>query len=492
MNELIKAFFKTGFGSILTMAFTIVSTKILAVMLGPQWTGLSGLLAQIITTAAGIATLSGASAIIQGAAARKAGEREGYLATVLWVLLILNGVVSGVILGLAPFIARTTIGADDATTVMLVRLLVLPMIASNLVTFLTSMLNAYRGIGRLAIVQIAGGIVSAGLAYPVALGVRAGNPALIILPNILAPLAMLILTAGFLARAGWLQAVARAFRQGMQRRHARHFLVFSSVTLVTGLVLTGSQLIVRTLITRNFGLEGVGIFNAAWTISMTYVTLVVTALSTYYLPSLSQLDDTAARAQLMQQVLRLVIVILPPLIAGVILFKPLVIRLLFAESYAPALNTMRWMMIGDYFKVTSWVLAMPMLARADMKAFFWSEIVTFLSFLLFSAIMVVRFRWMEGVGLGFMLMYIGYLIYTLFYARKAHSFRVGRFQYMQWVFGLMLVICVAWITWNDITVNFTKSSIILVIILICTGFEPFTRRYIYKSKYISSSSFLRK
>jgi O-antigen/teichoic acid export membrane protein len=478
MNELIKAFFKTGFGSILTMACTIVSTKILAVMLGPQWTGLSGLLAQIVTTAAGIATLSGASAIVQGAAARKAGERAGYLATVLWILLILNGLISGLILCFAPVISRTVFGADDATTVGLVRLLVLPMIATNMVTFLTSMLNAYRGIGRLAVVQIAGGVVNAGLAYPVALGVRAGNPALIILPNILAPLAMLILTASFLARPGWLQAVARAFRQGIQRPHARHFLVFSSVTLVTGLVLTGSQLIVRALITRQFGLEGVGIFNAAWTISMTYVTLVVTALSTYYLPSLSQIDDAAARAQLMQQVLRLVIVILPLLIAGVILFKPLVIRLLFADAYLPAITTMRWMMIGDYFKVTSWVLAMPMLARADMKTFFWSEIITFLSFLTFSAIMILHFRWVEGVGLGFMLMYIGYMIFTAMYARKFHQFIIDPYMLSIWLTGLMLVLLFSWLTWNDMRFYLLKSIAYAIISIVFVIFQLFHKGWL--------------
>ena len=146
----------------------------------------------------------------------------------------------------------------------------------------------------------------------------------------------------------------------------------------------------------------------------------------------------------MQRVFRFVTITITPLIVGVIIFKPLVIRLLFAPEYLPATKIMHWMLIGDYFKVTSWVFAMPMLAYADLKAFFWTELLVYICFLGMTIIAVKYFNSVEGVGISFLLMYIGYSMFTWWYARSKYQLRLDKSSF-GWFIGLSVILVVSFV-----------------------------------------------
>src|SRR5207249_957846 len=112
--------------------------------------------------------------------------------------------------------------------------------------------------------------------------------------------------------------------------------------MVTGFVGSGVPLAIRALTGREFGLHGAGILDVAWTLSMAYIGLVLSSFSTYYLPTLSGTKDSAARAQLIHQVLRMALFLMLPLVTGIIVLKPLVARLLYSDEFLPALPIMRW------------------------------------------------------------------------------------------------------------------------------------------------------
>ena len=154
----------------------------------------------------------------------------------------------------------------------------------------------------------------------------------------------------FALRAGWLRPLRRWLRDPWEREHVRHFFSIALTTLVTGFVGTGSVLAVRAMFVHYGGLPAAGIFDAAWMLSMTYVMLALGSFGTYYLPTLSGVKDPAARVALIQRFLRATIMLGIPLIVGVIVFKPLLIHLLYSEEFRPALTIIRWMLIGDYLK----------------------------------------------------------------------------------------------------------------------------------------------
>jgi O-antigen/teichoic acid export membrane protein len=182
---------------------------------------------------------------------------------------------------------------------------------------------------------------------------------------------------------------------------------------------------------------------------MMYVTLVLSSFGTYYIPTLSQTANPEARIQLIRQLLRLSIILMTPAVASVTVLKPLVINTLYSSEFVDSLNVMRWMLVGDYFKVTSWILAAPILAFADMKTFLRVELAWNTGFLFLCALAVLGLNWLPGVGVAFLLLYIGNFLYALFYTCRRHHFTFQQGPCVQWLVGLMIVAGASASTWND-------------------------------------------
>lgn len=70
MREILKVFLKSGSGSAANVLLNVAALKILARMLGPSGIGLFSLLRQILQTALTAGTLSGQTALVQGASSQ--------------------------------------------------------------------------------------------------------------------------------------------------------------------------------------------------------------------------------------------------------------------------------------------------------------------------------------------------------------------------------------------------------------------------------------
>jgi len=465
MRDLLKAIFKTGSGSAASLALGMVAIKIMAVILGPSGVGLFSLLRQTQQTALTIAVLNGQMAVVQGVASREEGTRAEYLATVLWIVSVIGGSVSLAFVIFAPQIARWVVSQDDAQTVLMIRWLSVTVLLGAAHTYLTSLLNGYRAIGRVALVQVFNFGTMALLAFPAAWLAKVGYP--LAFTGLLT--ASALTAAGvsfwFAFRSGWLAWLWEGVRRRFSRTAARHFFYLAGTMLITGFLGTWVPLAVRALVARQFGLHGAGIFDVAWTLSMAYVTLILTSFSTYYLPTLSQTVDPGARADLIRRVLRLAMLLMVPLVVTVITLKPLVVKLLYSGEFLPALHIMRWMLIGDYFKVVSWVFSFTMIAYADMKTLFWTEIL-WGGLTLGGTVLALRgFNSIQGIGFNFLALYVAYLAYTFFYVRHRHHLILNRLEVLQWLVGLVVVIGASVQTWNEMQVHWATAAVWISIAL---------------------------
>lgn len=459
MREILKAFFKTGGGSVAAVLLTVIALKILAAILGPRGIGLFSLLRQIQQTAVAGATLSGQTALVQGGSSQKGQARHDYLRTVLLLFLVVGVAITGTMIFSSSWIAHRIIGQDDPTTVSLVRWLALPVLLNILVVYAMGVLNVYRAIGRLAIVQAGTALGLALSAYPLALAVKSGHElGFIGIIGISWTMGM-ALGVAFLWREGSLLPILSGLSQGFKREAARHFFSFAGTTAVTALLATGALLILRAIVVNQAGLAGAGIFDAPWTLSMGYVMLVLTSFQTYYLPTLTQTETIPSRVALMQRLFRVSTLLMTLLVIVVIVMKPLIISLLYSTEFTASLTIWRWMLIGDYFKVTSWIFAMPMLAHADLKTFFWTEAITNTAFLALATGLVVGTHSLQGIGVAFALSYLGYLIYTFHYARTRHGLTLRRPAVLSWLGGLALILGCSLETWSATQVNWGTAGL---------------------------------
>lgn len=452
MRELLKATMRTGSGTLLSLLLGIISIKIMAVILGPSGVGLYSLLRQVREFSGTFGTAGGQTAMTQGIASRNGELRESYVATTFWIFAAGALLTVLLLIVLAPWAAPLIFGGESGR-VSLVRWLAFPVAVNIAFVYIGGILNGFRAIGWLALLQVFSALVGVILAYPASRLVEVGYAeAFAVMMGVSQSIGV-----GFglwvARREGWLAPLARGLY--FHRDSARHFSSIAGVAIVTGLATTGAMLAVRSLFSHYGGLVAAGIFDVAWTLSMVYVMLVLGSFGTYYLPTLSRMEDPTQRALLIKQVMRLATLLMVPLVVAVVTLKPLVIQILYSEEFIPALDIVRWMLIGDYFKVASWVFGMTVLAYADMRVFFWTQLLWSAGFLTLSVLALVGFDAPQGIGIGFLILYVAMLAYHLRYVHIRHGFRPTRAMTVPWLLGLALVIGASISTWSATQTNWT-------------------------------------
>lgn len=189
------------------------------------------------------------------------------------------------------------------------------------------------------------------------------------------------------------------------------------MTFVSASLLPISQMLLRGYVISEISATEAGWWEAMNRISNMYLMVITTSFSVYYLPQLSELTD---KKELRNEIFRSYKVIIPCLLAGlaiVYLLRHFVIRLLFTPEFLPMENLFIWQLGGDFFKITSWLLAYLMVAKAMTKWYITTEIGFTLLFVALGFIFM-RVNGVMGITQAYFINYIAYLLMMIFIFRK--------------------------------------------------------------------------
>ena len=364
-----------------------------------------------------------------------------------------TALVTVVALAAPGWVASSTgLGAARAG---MVRWLAVPLVFSSALVFLGSVLNARGEIGRLALVQIASPAAMALLAYPVATMVRGGQESTLVLwialsaacsaalaTILAAPLAPILF--GRLRSSRWYSGPRRWWDQ----EAARGFLTMSGSMLAGGAAASLVLLAARARILHQQGFAVAGQFDAAWAISMNHVSLVLASLQTYCLPALARTRDRAECNAHLTRMLTAAALAAAAVVCVLAVLKPVVLGLFYSNAFLEASRYLRWTLVGDYLKVSSWVLSIPMLASADMRAFLAADLSAYAVFAA-GAAAVGHFRGAaEGTAIAFVLMYAAHLAVCGTIAWRRYGFRPSARTTLIWIGALLAVVTVSAVKWR--------------------------------------------
>jgi O-antigen/teichoic acid export membrane protein len=139
------------------------------------------------------------------------------------------------------------------------------------------------------------------------------------------------------------------------------------------------QLWIRVEVGNTLGTESLGHFQAAWTISMQYIGFVLGAMGADYYPRLTGvIHDHKAATRLVNEQTEIALLLSAPVFIAMIGLTPWVIHLLYTDAFLPAVEVLRWQILGDVLKVASWPLAFVILAAGAGKTFFVTETIAVL------------------------------------------------------------------------------------------------------------------
>ena len=399
----------------------IISSKFVAVLLGPTGMGINGLLqstTQIISSVAGMGL--GTSAV-RDMSASYASNDEGKFFRTLSVfrrLIWFTGIIGALICLLgSPFWSKLTFGNYDYTIAF--TLIAVTVLFTQLTSGQTVLLQSTRNFKLMAKAGVIGSTVGLFVNIPMYFfwGMKGIVPAIITMS--LATLAI----STYFARKVPQKKVPLTSRETFHE--GKFMLSMGFFLMLQGLLELVCGYIVRIYISNTGSLADVGLYNAGFMIINTYVGMVFTAMGTEYYPRLSTYTDDHERFnQAINQQIEISLLLTAPLIAFFLVFGDLAIIILYSNKFLPITWMVIWAIMAIFFKAPSWCISFSFLAKGDIKAFWLNELVAVLLQLGIN-LLFYHYGGLTGLGVSYMLNYFLYNFQVWFITKIRYSFKLN-------------------------------------------------------------------
>lgn len=196
---------------------------------------------------------------------------------------------------------------------------------------------------------------------------------------------------------------------------------FTIISFTVICVTPTSQMFVRSYLADKTSWDIVGCWQGMQKISDSYLMIVYAAFGTYFLPKLAALNN---KHDIGKEIRRGYLVIMPFIITSVVLIyflRDFIINLLFTNSFRAMRDMFFWQLIGDCFRIASYLLTYLMLAKAKTKIAMSSEIISGVTFSLLSYLLINNIG-SNGAVIAFALNYFCYFILFVILYKKEYLF----------------------------------------------------------------------
>lgn len=400
------------FGSIelITMACTVIRTKLVALWIGAAGVGIISLynstmemlraMMQLNLRQSAVRQISAApeaSRAVEVSAARRCGIAIGLVSAIVTALL-------------APLLSRLTFDSPDYTIDFL--FLALTMAATAVTAARSAILQALGQLQALARASLRAALLSTVAAIALFYYFRfdAIVPVLMVFP--FSTLFFLLLERRGLPAKVNSPGVTPAMKAML--RLGGWLTVAASITLVADYVL-------RVYINNVASFDSLGYFQAGYTIVNSYIGIFFTAISMEFFPRLSA---TISRPVMTRTVvaheISVISWLLLPMIIIFLSADSLILRLLYSSDFLVAIPYLSIAIIATLPRGASWCLAYVIISKGDGRAYVITEALS-AAVMLGAAIPLWHSLGLAGLGLAYLIQYILYTATTYFVYRRRYS-----------------------------------------------------------------------
>jgi PST family polysaccharide transporter len=426
-----------GGASFINIAIGVLRTKVLAVLLGPAGVGLASLYTGLMGTASTVGTMGlgpvGTRQIAEAFSKEDARAIMVARRALFWGTMVLASAGGLVVWSLRSFLAVHALG--NASYSEAVGWLSIGVALSVAGASQAALIQGMRRIGDIARLNVYGSAISTVLG--IALLWRWGNAGLVTYVLIV-PLASFVLGHVYVSRLP--KARTETVSLPELTREWKMLLRLGIAMVGAGLVQQLAQLWIRIDVAKVLGAQSLGQYQASWIISMQYVSFVLMAMGTDYYPRLTGvIHDHKAARNLVNEQTEIATLLSAPVFIAMMAVAPWVVHLLYAASFTPAIEILRWQVLGDVLKVVSWPLGFLIVAAGDGKTYFSTETFAWLipTGLITGLAPVVG---LQITGIAYLAMYALYLPLVYWLAWRRIDFHWSRSVLM--VSAVTLAICV--------------------------------------------------
>lgn len=410
--DIVKVFSLTSISTLVRMCTGLISVKIVAAIIGPAGVALVGQLNNF----AGVAMSFSSGGINSGITKYVAEYRDNdsiiaqFLSNALKITVICSLVCALVLLVFASKISELIMLTPEYGYVFTIFGVTILMYSLN--NMLISIVNGYKEFKKFVYISIANSII--GVVFTVAL-VLLWQIEGALISAVTYQSVMLFVTLWMLRKTPWLKW--DMFRERLSKTISSKYFRYTLMTLTTALTLPIVQMLLRGYVMAEISPTEAGWWEGMNRISNMYLMVITSSFTVYYLPRLSEISDGA---ELRNEILKAYKVIVPMLITGfalIYLLRFFIIHLLFTSEFLPMANLFIWQMVGDFFKICSWLLAFIMVAKAMTRMFVSTEVIFSLTYLALGYLFV-HLNGIVGLCQGYLVNYILYMVVMIIMFRN--------------------------------------------------------------------------
>lgn len=409
-RNVLKSTSLIGGASIINILISMMRTKIVAVLLGPNGVGLLGMYGQITGLVGSVTGMGIGNSGVRQVAEAVGTNNQDRIARTVKTLRHTAWFTGG--LGLIMMVAfcvplsRMTFGSDDHA--LPIAVLGITLLSGAVAGGQGCIINGTRRIGDLARISVISAINGTIISIPCFYlwGQNGIVPSLIL--SAFAGLA----TSWWYARRVPVKAITLPWSDCYSE--VRKLLLLGISFMGAGLVTALSGYLIRVVLLRQFSLADVGIYQSAYNLSGILVSFVLGAMGSDYYPRLTAVSgDNETVHRMVNEQSQISIMLALPGLAAMMIFAPLIIKLFYSASFTPAVPILRWCILGILGRVFSWPMGFVMLAKGNGKVFFITEVFG-AAIHLAAVFFLIRLVGLNGSGIAFMLVYVIYTGLMLF------------------------------------------------------------------------------
>ncbi|TRX42153.1 O-antigen translocase [Flavobacterium restrictum] len=399
---------------VLKLGIGLITSKVIAVFVGPSGLALVGNFRNFVGTFETISTLGFQNGVVKYIAETKEKELEfkRYVATVCITVATVSVVLSGLLFFFSAHWNTLIFGSHlDYSFVFKAFAFALPWYALSLV--LVSIMNGLGKFKHVIYINTIGNciglVVSVGFIYHYqTFGA--------LLATIITPSLLFLVSFYYVNKDFSLLAHIRfdLFDFKIIKNLSHYFLM----AFVSGIVGSLVFLAVRKNIITIVGIQQAGYWEAMTRISSYYLLFVSSILTLYFLPKLVTSQNKQATKKVFWVYYK---TIFPFIILGLLLLylsRFLIVKILFTKDFLPVTSLFFWQLLGDLFKMASWILGYNFFAKKLTLAFIVTELFS-LSITYFSSIFLIKIYGIQGVVMAYAFTYLIYLLVLSVYFRKS-------------------------------------------------------------------------
>lgn len=385
----------------LNIIINLVRNKLIALLLGPDGMGLASLFnttVNFISQATNLGISFSAVKHISLLYEENDEEKIAHFVKVVRVWSLITALVGmAVCILVGPFLSNYTFSWGDHT---LHFVLLSPAVGLLAITGgETAILKGTRRLRSLATIQV--NTIFAALVISVPLYYYFGQSAIV--PVIVS---LILVTMLLTIRYSYRLYPLRLSRSRRMLGEGMSMVKLGVAFVMAGIMGSGAEMLVRSYLNVKGDLDVVGLYNAGFILTITYASMVFSAMETDYFPRLSSVcKDASQLNQTVNRQIEVSLLIVSPMLAALIIALPVLMPLLYSNKFIPVIAMAQVAVFSMYVKSISLPISYVTLAKGDSVAYMVLEACYDVLFVL---LIIVGFQlWgLFGTGLALSLSYL--------------------------------------------------------------------------------------